>query len=112
VRSCPRRHPSAAPSASPTTSPQSEKDTRQQKARRRHQDKAAEGEERNATPDLLLTHPNAIFATNKRRQMKHLKLVSRTLAKTHEKHLTITANIRNIQIKHLQHTYEIYAISR
>ena len=38
-----------------------------------------------------------------RRQMKHLKYASETLTKTYEKHLKTIANIRNIQIKHLQH---------
>ena len=51
-----------------------------------------------ATPDLLLKHPIVIFATYVWRQMKYLKYVCETLAKTHEKHLK---NIRNIQIKHL-----------
>ena len=35
-----------------------------------------------ATPDLLLKHTDAIFATYKRRQMKHLKHASETLTKT------------------------------
>jgi hypothetical protein len=43
-------------------SPQSEKDARQQKARR-HQGEAAEGEERDATSDLLLKHTNATLTT-------------------------------------------------
>jgi hypothetical protein len=34
-----------------------------------------------------LKHPDAILATYVRRQMKHLKHVSQTLAKTPEKHL-------------------------
>jgi hypothetical protein len=49
-----------------------------------------------------LKHPDAIVATYKRRQIKHLKQVSETLAKTPEEHLKIIANICNIQIKHLQ----------
>jgi len=40
-----------------------------------------------ATPDILLKYPDAIFATYNRRQMRHLKHVSETLAKTREKHL-------------------------
>jgi hypothetical protein len=35
--------------------------------------------------------------------MKHLKQASETLAKTPEKHLKTTANICNIQMKHLKH---------
>jgi hypothetical protein len=37
--------------------PQSEKNARQQKARRRHHGKTIEGEERDVTSDLLLKHP-------------------------------------------------------
>jgi queuine/archaeosine tRNA-ribosyltransferase len=37
---------------------------------------------------------------NIKKQMKHLKYMSETLAKTREKHLKIIANICNIQIKH------------
>jgi hypothetical protein len=42
--------------------PQSEKDARQQKARRRHQDEAVESEEGDAIPDLLLKHPDTTLA--------------------------------------------------
>jgi hypothetical protein len=49
-----------------------------------------------------LKHPNATVITYKRRQIKHLKQTSGTLAKTPEKHLKIIANICNIQMKHLQ----------
>jgi hypothetical protein len=42
--------------------PQSEKNARQQKARRRHQDEVAESEERDAIPDLLLKHPDTTLA--------------------------------------------------
>jgi hypothetical protein len=35
---------------------------------------------------LLLKHPDVTVATYKRRQMKHLKQASETLAKTSEKH--------------------------
>jgi hypothetical protein len=55
---------------------------RQQKARRRHRGEAAEGEEGDATPNLLLKHPNTTLAIYARRQMKHLKRASETLAKT------------------------------
>ena len=41
--------------------------------------------------------------------MKYLKHASKILAKTHEKHLKTITNIRNIQIKHLQHMCETYA---
>jgi hypothetical protein len=59
--------------------------TRQQKAMR------------DATPDLVMKHSDAILATYKRRQMKHMKHVSETLAKTHEKkHFKTIANILNI----------------
>ena len=37
-----------------------------------------------ATPDLLLKDSDATVATYKRRQMKHLKQASKTLAKTPE----------------------------
>jgi len=37
---------------------------------------------RDATPDLLLKHPNATLATYVLRQMKHLKHASEALAKT------------------------------
>jgi hypothetical protein len=43
-----------------------------------------------------LKHPDTSVATYKRRQMKHLKEVSKTLAKTPEKHLKTIANIFNI----------------
>jgi len=43
--------------------PQSEKDARQQKARRRHQGEAAESEERVATPDVLLKNLDTTLAT-------------------------------------------------
>jgi hypothetical protein len=42
--------------------PQSKKYARQQKVRR-HQGEAIEGEEGDATPDLLLKHPNTTLAT-------------------------------------------------
>jgi hypothetical protein len=48
-----------APFAPP---PQSEKDARQQKARR-HRSEAAEDKERDATSYLLLKHQNATLAT-------------------------------------------------
>jgi hypothetical protein len=35
-----------------------------------------------ATPDLLSKHPDTTIATYKRKQMKHLKQASETLAKT------------------------------
>jgi hypothetical protein len=44
--------------------------------------KAAEGEKGNATPDLLLKYPNETFATNARKQLKHLQYTSETLVKT------------------------------
>jgi len=40
---------------------------------------------RDATPDLLLKHPNTTVATYVRRQLKHLKHTSETLEK-HLKH--------------------------
>jgi hypothetical protein len=42
--------------------PQSEKDARQQKVRR-HQGEVVEDEEGDATPDLLLKHPDTTLAT-------------------------------------------------
>jgi len=80
--------------------------------RRRLQGEAAEGEEEDTTSDLLLKHPSIIITTYKIRLMKYLKHVSETLAKTCKKHLKPIANIRNIQIKHLQHMCEIYTTSR
>ena len=79
---------------------------------RRHQGKIAEGEEGDATPDLLLKHQGKTFAIYIWRQMKHLKHASETLAEepvTLEKPLQ---SIRNIQIKHLQHMCETYATSK
>jgi hypothetical protein len=57
--------------------------------RRRHrgEGEAAESEDRYATPDLLLKHPDATLATYILRQMKHMKHASETLAKTAEKTL-------------------------
>jgi hypothetical protein len=75
--------------------------------RRRHP-----GEEGDATPDLLLRYPDAILAKYKKRQIKHLKYVFKTLKKHVKKHLKIIATIRNIHIKYLHHTCETYATSR
>ena len=61
--------------------------------RRRHRGKAAKSKDEDATPDLLLKHPNATYVL---RQIKHLKHASETFAKTHKKHL------KNI-VKHTQH---------
>jgi hypothetical protein len=61
-----------------------------------------------ATFNLLSKHSYAILAIYVWRQMKHIKYASKKLAKTPEKHKTI-ANIRNIQIKHLQYMCETYA---
>jgi hypothetical protein len=52
-------------------------EARQSKARR----------EQNATPSLLLKHSDATLATYIRRQMKHTKYASETLAETPDKHL-------------------------
>jgi hypothetical protein len=51
--------------------------------RRRHrgEGEATESEERYATTDLLLKHPDATLATYILRQMKHIKHASETLAK-------------------------------
>jgi hypothetical protein len=65
-----------------------------------------------------LKHPDAIVATYRRRQMKHLKQSSETLVKTPEKHLKTIANIYNIHMKYLKtlETYvrnmHVYATSR
>jgi hypothetical protein len=40
--------------------------------RGRHQDEAAECDEGDATPDLLLKHPNKTFTTYVQKQLKHL----------------------------------------
>jgi hypothetical protein len=61
-----------------------------------------------ATPDLLLKHLDVTLATYVSKQMKHLKYAS----EIHEKDLKTIANIRNIQIKHLQHRCETYATYR
>jgi hypothetical protein len=45
--------------------------------------------------DLLLKHTDTTLATSRKRQMKHLKHVSETHAKTFEKHLKTIA-------KHMQ----------
>jgi len=50
--------------------------------RRRHQGEATEGEEEDATPDLLLKHLDATLVTHVLRLTKHLKHASETLAKT------------------------------
>jgi hypothetical protein len=55
-----------------------------------------------ATSNLLLKHSDATIATYKRRQLKHLKQASETLAKTSEKHLKTIAHICNTQMIHLQ----------
>jgi hypothetical protein len=65
-----------------------------------------------ATPDLLLKHPNTTVTIYIRRQLKHLKHASETLEKTPETHLKTIATIHNIQIKHMQLMCETYAISR
>jgi hypothetical protein len=44
--------------------------------KRRYRGKAAEGEERDTTPDLLLKHSDATLAIYMSRQMKHLKHAS------------------------------------
>jgi hypothetical protein len=59
-----------------------------------------------ATSYLLLKHPDATLAIYRRRQIKHLKHAPETLAKISEKHMKTIANIRSIQIKYLQHTFE------
>jgi hypothetical protein len=90
------------PPAPAALSPQFEKKARQEKVRR-HQGETAKGREVDATPDLLLKYPDAILTTYKRRQMKHLKYVFGTLAKTHEKHLkTLGTDACNILYKPLQ----------
>jgi hypothetical protein len=45
---------------------------------------AAEGEEGDATSDLLLKHLNETFATYVRKQLKHLQRMSETLVKMPE----------------------------
>lgn len=55
VRSCPHCHPPPRPL--------SRLDARQQKARKRHQGEAIEGEEGDAIPDLLLQLPDTTLAT-------------------------------------------------
>jgi hypothetical protein len=59
---------------------------------------------RDATPDLLLKHPNTIVTTNVRRQLKHLEHAFETLEKTPEKHLKTIATIR----KHPNKTHATY----
>jgi hypothetical protein len=55
--------------------------------------------ERDATPDLLLKHPDATLATYVWGQMKYLKHASETLTKTLENH-----------VKHIQHSDKTFAI--
>jgi hypothetical protein len=69
-------------------------------------------------PDLFLKHPDATFATYERRQIKHLRHASETLATYVYKKIDETlrinvCNIRvqpllqyNIHMKQLKHTYE------
>jgi len=52
-----------------------------------------------------LKHPDAIITTYKRRQIKHLKQPSETLAKIPEKYLKTIANIYNIERNTCKHTY-------
>jgi hypothetical protein len=52
--------------------------------RRRHRGEATEGEEGDATPDLLLKHSNETFATYVRKQLKHLQHMCETLVKASE----------------------------
>jgi hypothetical protein len=52
---------------------QFKKDARQQKVRRRHQGKAAECDERDITPDLLLKHQDIILETYVRKTDETLK---------------------------------------
>jgi hypothetical protein len=66
------------------------------------------------TPDLLLQHLDETLATYVRKQLKHLEHTSETPVKHLKKHLKAIVNacniqiyFYNIQIKHLQHTYEI-----
>ena len=59
-------------------------------------------EEEDATPDLLLKHPDATLATYKIRQIKHLQKALETHSK-HTQHpnktlTTYVCNICNIQI--------------
>ena len=53
-------------------------------ARRRYRGEAAESEEGDATPDLLLKDQNKTFATYVRKQLKDLQHTSETLIKTPE----------------------------
>jgi hypothetical protein len=54
--------PGAPTSPALAAPPTSEKEARQQKARRRHQGEAVENEERDITPDLLLKYPDTTLA--------------------------------------------------
>jgi hypothetical protein len=49
---------------------------------RRHRGEIAEGDERDATLNLFLKHPNETFATYIQKQLKHLQHTSKTLVKT------------------------------
>jgi hypothetical protein len=55
--------------------------------------KATEGDEGDATPNLLLKHPNETFATYVRKELKHLQHTSETLEKRLEKPLQNICNI-------------------
>jgi hypothetical protein len=72
----------------------------------RHRGEVAESEEGDVTLDLLLKHPDVTLGTYIQRLMKHLKHTFETL----QKHLKTLENtyvaIANIQMKHLQYTYE------
>jgi hypothetical protein len=62
--------------------------------RRRYRDEAAESGEGYATSNLFLKHPDATLATYVRRQIKHLKYASETIAKTLENHYKTYATSR------------------
>jgi hypothetical protein len=51
---------------------------------RRHRGEIIEAEERDATLNLFLKHPNETFATYIQKQLKHLQHTSKTLIKTPE----------------------------
>jgi hypothetical protein len=59
---------------------------------------------RDATPDLLLKHPNITVATYVCGQLKHLKHASETLEKTPKKQLKTIAPIH----KHPNKTHATY----
>jgi hypothetical protein len=79
--------------------------------RRRHRDEA-EKAKRDAISNLLLKHLHTTLAHICLKTDETLEIYVRNTYKNNWEALETIINIRNIQIKHLQHMYKIYATSR